>query len=381
VTIAVVDTGLDAAHEDLAGRIVPGRDLVDGDDDPQADHWHATHVAGIAAATLGNGRGIAGVAPAASIMSVRVLRKDGDGASGSDQTVAAGIRWAADHGADVINLSLGDPDVVIRQISAGGVLVDAIADAWERGAIAVLAAGNEDLYPSGYRDLNGIVVAATTHDDALAAYSSPVGVAKWGMAAPGGSGSSNKDQNVLSSYWQPDRHDLYAWAAGTSMAVPHVAGAAALLRSLGLTPQQTVDRLLATAVDLGLPGRDLDYGSGRLAAAAAVAGYGSAPGGQQAVSPQEPAGAPPAAPGDPIPRSVARATGTSGETSSTPVPAEASPPPRDGERPGLSGSPIAADRGDAPAARRSSPSLPLVALALIVSVVAGALLIWNRRRA
>ena len=104
--IAIVDTGVDLTHPDLAGNLVPGRDFVDNDNDPSDFNLHGTHVAGTAAAIAGNGQGVAGVAPGAKIMPVRALDAEGNGNSGN---IANGIAFAAQNGAGVINLSLGGP--------------------------------------------------------------------------------------------------------------------------------------------------------------------------------------------------------------------------------------------------------------------------------
>ncbi len=265
--IAVVDTGVDLDHEDLVDRIVPGIDLVDDDRTAQDEHGHGTHVAGIAAATGDNGRGITGVAPRAAIMPVRVLGADG---SGSAADVADGVRWAADNGADVINLSLTQAG----QSVIGSSLAPAIRYAWDRGAVVVVAAGNQFVLSSGFAEEPAIVVSATTRTDGKPSYSNGVGSARWGMAAPGGGCAlltCATEDRVFSTYWDPGQDDVYAWLAGTSMAAPHVAGAAAVLLSLGLDQQQVVDRLLATATDIGASGRDSTYGAGRLDLAAAVA--------------------------------------------------------------------------------------------------------------
>lgn len=259
IVIAIVDTGVDLDHPDLAGKIVPGYDFVDDDDVAQDEHGHGTHVAGIAAAHTGNGIGIAGVAPDAKIMPVRVLDEEGSG-SGAD--VAAGIRWAADQGAHVINLSLGEN----TQAVLGPSFDAAIEEAWSKGAICVVAAGNDFVLSSGFSDQPALVVSATDRNDAAPLYSNGVGSAQWGMAAPGGAGFGAAEDDILSTYLD----DTYGYLAGTSMAAPHVAGAAAVLRSTGLSPREAVARLLATADDIGAEGRDSTFGSGRLNLAAAV---------------------------------------------------------------------------------------------------------------
>jgi len=271
ITIGVVDSGVDLVHEDLAAKIVPGTDLVEPGTSPQDDFGHGTHVAGIAAAITGNGRGVTGVAPDAAILPVKVLDNQGRGAANIDE----GIRWAVDHGAHVVNVSIGD---LLEPIS-GPPFTEAIRYAWSKDVICVVSAGNSFIFNSASSDEPALVVSATTPDDTLAAYSNGVGGAAWGIAAPGGAGETNEADDILSTYWVGGRSNQYAYLSGTSMAAPHVAGAAALLRAAGLTPQQTVDRLLATAKDLGPPGRDSNFGAGRLDVAKAVEGLGGAGGG------------------------------------------------------------------------------------------------------
>lgn len=283
VTIAVVDSGVDLAHEELRDQVVGHTSCVGADGDPgacrgsgQDDNGHGTHVAGIALAATGNGRGIAGVAPDADLLAVRVLADscDADGtceATGSADDVAAGIRWAADQGADVINLSLGGGTL---QSVLGCAFCDAVEYAWSQGAVPVIAAGNDAVLPAGFGDEHAVIVTATTRDDARASYSSAsaglLRAARWPIAAPGGEGETSPDdcatggtpKGVLSTYWVPGRSNEYACLAGTSMAAPHVAGALAVLLGEGRSPQEAVDRLLGTARDLGAPGRDDQFGAG-----------------------------------------------------------------------------------------------------------------------
>lgn len=279
MTIAIVDSGIDLDHEDLAGKIddrmtciQTGGDAANCKPGGDDDHGHGTLVAGIAAAATGNDRGIAGVAPDARLMAVRVLKDDGDGgASGSASDVRAGIRWAVENGADVINLSLGE-DVIISGL-LGSSLTGAVKDAWDAGIVTVVSAGNtgndQSLFGGGYDDVPAIVVTATNRSDEQASYASDVDDAQWGMAAPGG--EAGDEEVGIASTWLDD---TYHSAAGTSMAAPHVAGAAATLRSLGLSPDDTVNRLLDTAVDIGPPGDDSQTGAGRLDLATATEGLG-----------------------------------------------------------------------------------------------------------
>lgn len=285
VVIAIVDTGVDLQHEDLKDKLVPGINCIGGckeGSSGQDGEGHGTHVAGIAAAATFNGRGVAGTAPGAKIMPVRVLNKDGEG---SDADVSQGIRWAADHGASVINLSLSGQDQAF--FGPGSTFGSALAYAWGKGAIPVVTAGNQFLLSSGYDEHNAIVVTATDRNDNKPDFASVVGDAKWGMAAPGGAnhvdpfnptGAVRAGPNdIFSTYWdsdEPGSHNLYAYSAGTSMSAPFISGAAAILRGLGLSPQATVDRLISTTDDVGPPGQDETFGYGRLNLARAVQGLG-----------------------------------------------------------------------------------------------------------
>ena len=256
VRIGIVDSGTDLGHEDLAGQIVAHASCVGsaGDaarcaDTGQDLNGHGTHVAGIAAAVDGNGKGIAGVAPSAKLVVARVMSPAG---AGTTEDINAGIRWVVDHGARVVNLSVGDPRFIITSLF-GTDLRSGVEYAWQHGAVPVLASGNTNplglglLGSSNYGDLNAIVVAATGPDGAIAPYSSPVGNAKWSIAAPGGDGKGGPDHDVLSTFWVAGQNDAYRALAGTSMAAPHISGAVALLLSQGLSPLEAVQRLLSTA--------------------------------------------------------------------------------------------------------------------------------------
>ena len=269
-TVAVVDTGAYFAHPDLQGRLIAGRDFVQGDDDPQDGEGHGTHVAGIVAANTDNGIGVESVAPGAKVLVVRVLGDDG---SGSTDDVIAGIDWAVAHGADVLNLSLGpDPPILGNDPNFDA----AIDRALDRGVIVVAAAGNSGLpvceQPSGSGRL--LCVGAVDRNQGKAFYSSfGDGL---GISAPGGAAFGPITDDILSTYAKTSASEPslgpYEYLAGTSQATPHVAGVAALLVSLGVRGQAAVERILQTAHDVGMPGPDPVYGAGIVDARAAVAG-------------------------------------------------------------------------------------------------------------
>ena len=224
-------------------------------------------MAGIAAAATNNGVGVAGVAPDASILDVKVLTQSCDPVTGCDATgttedVAAGIRYAVDHGASVINLSLGNAS----QSLFGPAFQTAIDYAFNKGAIPVIAAGNDFVLPSGGA-LNAIVVGALDKDGTKSQYGNSIGDAQWALMAPGGEPDTadscqSTPSGVLSTY----SNNGYACLAGTSMAAPHVAGAAAVLRSMNFSQKDTINRLLTTAKKMEPAAV---YGSGALDLAAA----------------------------------------------------------------------------------------------------------------
>ena len=279
ITIGIVDTGVDTSHPDLAGKVALTADCVGhpcvlggGADDP---HGHGTIVSGIAAAVTGNGKGVAGVAPDARLVVARVLNSNGEGRV---DDINAGIRWVVDNGAKVVNLSLGDPNFLVSSV-LGTPLRNAIEYAWSKGAVPVLASGNYatgvgDIGTENYGNLDALVVGATDRTGAVPSYSSPVGNAKWGLVAPGGSGAGGADNNVISTFPVALGGSGYASAAGTSMAAPHVSAAVALLLAQGLSPTAAVSRLLGT-LDKSIPcGQGCQ---GRLNVAAAVGANPTAP--------------------------------------------------------------------------------------------------------
>jgi subtilisin family serine protease len=249
VKVGIVDTGIDATHEDLAGKIaacgaaadgkVTAGECADGD-------GHGTHVAGTIGAIAGNGLGVAGVAFDAPLVVCRAL--GGAGGSGTVADVAACMRWAHDQGAKVISMSLGGP--------ASRTLAEAAKTAYDRGgrggSLLVAAAGNDGdgsvEYPAGLPQV--VSVAAVGPDDAVASFSNENADVE--VAAPG--------VDILSTRLGGG----YLRESGTSMATPHVSGAAALLWGAdpGASAATIRARLDAAVDDLGPAGRDPAYGFG-----------------------------------------------------------------------------------------------------------------------
>jgi serine protease len=243
--VAVIDTGVTKVADLAETAFVPGYNFVADNEDARDDHGHGTHVAGTIAQSTNNGRGVAGVAWGASIMPLKVLSARG---SGSMAAIAQAIRFAADHGANVINMSLGGPFPV-------GAIGNAVRYAREKGVVVIAAAGNDGhgrvSYPARYAGV--VAVAATDLAEAPTFYSN------WGkqidVAAPGGDTRADKNgdgqpDGVLQNTVVPGathRQD-YLWFMGTSMATPHVAGVAALIVGAGIRDPNAVESvLLATA--------------------------------------------------------------------------------------------------------------------------------------
>jgi len=251
VTIAIIDSGV-SPHSEFGSRLIEGRNTAFGAD--PALTWdscpHGTHVAGIAAATGNNGIGVAGVTWGANIMPVRVLT----GCNGSVADLAAGITWAVDNGADVLNMSLQYYNLSIPEATN----LQSVANyAHSLGAVLVAAAGNNNIggvgvvaYPA--RLNNVLAITATDHADVFGSFSNHG--PQVDLSAPG------KD------IWSTWVGNAFTYQFGTSMAAPLVAGVVALMWSHEpeLAPAQLVELIRTTSDDLGVPGWDSFYGEGRL---------------------------------------------------------------------------------------------------------------------
>ncbi|MBF2054130.1 MAG: peptidase S8 [Candidatus Sericytochromatia bacterium] len=255
--LAVIDTGVDSQHPDLAAKMLPGFDAITGSNDAKDEHGHGTHCAGIAAALTNNGVGIAGFAPEVSILPVRVLDARG---SGTSADVAAGTIWAADNGADVISMSLGGR-------ANPKVKEDSIKHALAKDVVVVAAMGNygdnSKIFPAAQ---DGVIAVGATDDANQRARFSQYGT--WiSVSAPG--------VNILSTF-PTNANNMnrrnYGSISGTSMATPAAAGVAALIRSQfpDMNREQVRAQLEQGTDDLGEPGYDIYYGHGRINVAKAL---------------------------------------------------------------------------------------------------------------
>jgi subtilisin family serine protease len=259
VTVAVIDTGVAAGHPDLKGKVLAGVDVVNGDDDATDDHGHGTHVAGTVAAATNNRRGVSGVAWGAKVLPVKVLNESG---SGTSCDVVVGIVEAVKRGAHVLNLSLGFASACPVAFRL------ATEYATQQKALVVASAGNDALQggpTSAPANCAGVLGVGATDSRDLPATFSTFGAAV-DVSAPG--------VDIVSTTVNPRKRTYgYGEMSGTSMAAPHVAGLAALLRSKhpDWTPAQIADAIVRTADDRGAKGRDDFYGAGRINAARALA--------------------------------------------------------------------------------------------------------------
>ena len=266
----MVDSGVDREHPDLKPKLLPGYDFGDNDDNPDDDsqledgsgkkvQGHGTHVAGIAGAATDNGIGVAGVAPDAKILPIKVFPSN-SGSLGFT-AVPAAIRYAVQQGARVINLSLGTFDTGVSLI---GLTQTPCSEALQAGALCVVASGNEGGdKPSGYpRDYPGLIVTANNEKGEHSSFGQKADT-QWALSAPG----------VAIYSTVPVEMGGYASLQGTSMAAPHAAGVAALAFAAMSPPKssagarQVIDKLLTTARPMGNSGTN---GAGIIDAAGAL---------------------------------------------------------------------------------------------------------------
>lgn len=253
--IAILDSGMDTSHPEFTGRLVSGYDFIQNDGTPQDLCGHGTHVAGIAAGNANN-QGIAGIDWQARIMPVRVLNGS---CSGFVSGVADGILWAVENGADIINMSLGTS-------APSSLLENATYYAYSRGVTLIAAAGNFGAslsYPARYPWV--MAVGAVDRSNVVGNFSNPsTDPNKMMVTAPGVDVLSSTPRSAFYYENALGWTRNYSQGTGTSMAAPHVAGAAGLLASQAAfdTPDKIYQALYSTTLDLGTPGWDAEYGYG-----------------------------------------------------------------------------------------------------------------------
>ena len=396
--VAVLDTGVDLTHEDLDGQLAPGgRDFTNDDAVPQDDNGQGTHVSGIIAASTGNKTGVAGIAHQSRILPVRVLDDEG---KGFESHVLEGIQFAIEKKVQVLVLDL-DEDILLPD--GGFNLEDALRRAWDAGIVPIVNADHSLVRSRQFSDAPVIVVGGVTREGNASRDNVGIGSAQWGISAPGGAGDGNEN-DIFSTYFPHSRigreYGRYVYEAGNAQAAAHVAGAAAILRGLGQTPKQTVERLISSATDAGVTGRDRVFGAGLLHAGKSVRGLAAAQpqagttGGGTATTAPAPAGGgggtdqggTPAASGPRSPAQPQR-TGPSGPAvgpangaaSGTPAGAEtevAAPPGDVTGEPGdvVGGLAVSPSPSDMPG---RTPLLPLIAFLLIIG---SGTITWALRR-
>lgn len=280
--VGIMDTGILADHEDLAGRINAQYDFHAGDGDAADDDGHGTHVAGIVAASSDNARGVSGVAFGdVRFVIAKVCGPSFPFSYGCPlSAIAEGITWAVDNGANVLNLSLGGT-------SGSSAEQSALRYARDNGVLPFCATGNENTsvsYPAAFPEC--VAVGATDWSDNRASYSNYGPEVE--LSAPGGDDEdANGYSYILSSYY--DSPTSYAFMAGTSMASPQAAGLGALLHALGYADDDAkLAQMTGTADDLGPTGRDDAFGYGRINAYAAVSGSAPPPPDEEPPPEEEP---------------------------------------------------------------------------------------------
>jgi thermitase len=242
VVIAVIDSGVDLDHPDLVHRLKKGYNVLANNDLPEDDNGHGTHVAGIIASETNNREGVAGITWFNHIMPIKALNSEG---YGSSFDVAKGIIWAVDHGARIINLSLGN-------YQPSELLQEAVRYAYERGVVIIAASGNDNSsqpsYPAAYHEV--LSVGAINPDGSRAEFSNYGNYLD--VVAPG--------TGIPSTFV----HHRYAALSGTSMAAPHVTALAGLILSLNpeLSNIEVMNIINRSTVDLGTPGNDPFFGNG-----------------------------------------------------------------------------------------------------------------------
>lgn len=248
VTIAILDTGVNSTHPDLAANIVPGWNVVDNNNNTADVYGHGTAVAGVAAGVGNNMVGAAGIAWQSRIMPVRVSGLDG---SASYSNMAKGITWAADQGARVANLSY-------QSVAGSATISSAASYLRNKGGVLVVCAGNSGTQLSFATDANITAVSSTNSDDTFSSFSSFGTFVD--IAAPG------------NGIYTTDAGGGYSSWAGTSFSSPIVAGVYALMIAANplLTPASLDSAMLSSAQDLGTAGKDSHFGAGRVDAARAV---------------------------------------------------------------------------------------------------------------
>jgi thermitase len=277
VIVAIVDSGVDPTHPDLVDRLrTDGYDFVDDDSDPRDENGHGTHVAGIVAAVLNNNEGVAGLAPNVTILPVRVMDARG---RGSDRAIARGIRFSADKGAKVINLSLG-ATLTLNADEPLALVNDAIVYAQQQGALVVVAAGNDAVpLPNAIAVDNPdvLVVAATDERDRKAPFSNS---GPWvAVSAPGVhilSTMPTYEVFLTSDRLPPDERFRrnYDYMSGTSQATPYVAALAALLFSANpdWSPAQVAETIRSNATNIRDLNPRFELGTGRIDACKSFGG-------------------------------------------------------------------------------------------------------------